>query len=121
MAQIPLSHDEALDLLHKWAHENRVFDVSLVADGVVVKIPARLDDVNPGTVRLSLTKSTFSAGAHTVVSISLLDCTFEYCDADHAPEPTRSQLKGYDALLYVHREGVIISLAIVPLGELAQL
>lgn len=99
MAEVPLSREEALDLLQKWAEENRIIDVSVVADGVVVRFPTRLDDVNPGAVRLSLTKSTFSYGAHTRVSISLLDCTFEYSDADqyrgsvattHFLKPSRS-------------------------------
>lgn len=120
MAEVHLSRDEALDLLQKWAEENRIIDVSLVADGAVIRFPTRLDDLNPSAVRLSLTKSTFSYGAHTRVSISLLDCTFEYSDADHAPEPLRSQLKGYDALLYIYRGGVTLSLAILPLGELPQ-
>jgi len=55
------------------------------------------------------------------VNISLLDCTFEYSDAEHAPEPLRSQLKGYDSLLYIYRTGVTLGLAVSPVSEWLQL
>jgi len=121
MAEVQLSLEEALDLLQKWLEEKRVIHVSITADGVLAKIPARLDDVDPERVRLSLTKSTFSAGPYTSVTFSMSDCKFEYSDAEHAPEPLRSQLKGYDALLYVYRTGIALGLAVLPVSEWLQI
>ena len=121
MSEIQLSQQEVLDLLRKWLQEKRVIHVSLTADGVLAKIPGRLDEVTPETAQLSLTKSTFSAGPHTSVAFSLSNCAFEYSDAEHAPEPLRSQLKGYDALLYIYRTGIGLGLAVLPIGELSQL
>jgi hypothetical protein len=117
MSEIPVSKEEALDLLQKWLQEKRVIHASVTAAGILVKIPGRLDDVNPEKARLSLTKSTFSAGPYTSLDFSLLECRFEYSDAEHAPEPLRSQLKGYDGLLYVYHSDVALGLAILPLSE----
>jgi hypothetical protein len=121
MAEIPLSQQEAADLLLKWLQEKRVIHFSISGDGLVAKIPGRLDEVNQENARFSLTKSSFSAGPRTFVNFSLTNCSFEYSDAEHAPEPLRSQLKGYDAILYIYRTGVGLGLAVLPIGELAQL
>jgi hypothetical protein len=51
------------------------------------------------------------------VTLSLTECEFEYSDAEHTPEPLRSQLKGYNAILYVYRPGVGLGLAVLPVSE----
>jgi len=112
---MPMSPQEAIDLLHKWMLENRVIHVSL-SDGndMLVKLLGRIDSIPGDILHLSLTKSTYSLGPYTFLDLPLSTCEFEYSDAEHTPEPLRSQIKGHDALLYIYRPGFVLGFAVLP-------
>jgi len=116
--EMRLTQNEALDLLRKWMDENRVIHVALTGDGFMARIPGRIDSIDPEkNVHISLTKSSFRVGQHTLVKFSISNCQFEYSDAKDAPLPLASQLLGYDALLYVYLQTAGIGLCVLPPHE----
>jgi len=116
------SQQDALDLLRKWQAENRVIHCTISANGVIAKILGRIDTVENDTIHLSAAKSNVPLGEANFTEFPLTDSAFEYLDAAHTPEPLRNKLKGYDALLTVHRLGVSLALAVLPpLDEWAKL
>lgn len=111
-----MSQQEATDLLRKWMKEERVIHVSLTdAEGLHAKLLGRIDTIEGDILKLSLRKSTFPLGEYTFLHLPLSTSQFEYSDADHAPEPLRSQIAGHDALLYIYRKRIVLGFAVLPL------
>lgn len=121
--EIVLNEQEARDLLSKWKGENRVIHLTLDAGLAMAKVVGRIDALTEETAFFSAMKSTYSFGRHNLSQFPLKNCRFEYSDPKDAPEPLRTQLSGYDALLYVFcrdtkaqvRAGV--ALAVLPIEE----
>jgi hypothetical protein len=117
---INMSAQEAGDVLRKWMEENRIIHVTVLGNGVLVKLPGRLDRVDT-IVHFSLTKSSMPLGSYAFLTFPMDGADFQYGDAAHAPEPLRSQITGYDALLYAYRQGVTVAFAVFPEGDNLQL
>ena len=105
---------EAVDLLRKWLAENRIIHCTVSANGVIAKVLGRIDTVENDAVHLSAAKSKMPLGEANFTEFSLADSTLEYQDAVHIPKPLGDNLKGYDAVLGVHRSGVSVALAVLP-------
>jgi hypothetical protein len=127
-SEISISLTEALDLLNKWMEENRTIHTALNCGPgpVTTRTVGRLDSVTADALYLSGTKSTYPFGKHNLVQFPLSGCRFEYSDAEHAPEPLRSSLIGYDALLYIYYDNSddlrsTLALAVFPLDASTQI
>jgi hypothetical protein len=124
--EVTITQQEAVDLLSKWRTENRVIHLTLNRGPAIAKIVGRIDAITAKGVSFSGTRSTYSLGKYNLAQFPLDGCYFEYSDANDAPEPLRSQLLGYDALLYVHyfdstmTLGSSIGLAVLPVEEWTQ-
>jgi hypothetical protein len=118
-----ISQEEAADLLRKWMEEDRVVHLTIRSGNIVAKVLGRIDQIDD-QVHFSQTKTTSPLGSYTSVlfPLSESDCSFEYSDAQHAPEWLREKLAGYDALLYVYCPGIGLGFAVLPpLDEWAKL
>ena len=123
MSELEITKGEALSLLRKWMDEKRFIHAAMLAarGGVLAKIVARLDQVDDLTIRLSMAKTSIPFGEHTFLTFELTDAQFVFDAAANVPEPLRTEIEGFDSLLYIYMpsRGVNIGLAASPPFEFA--
>ena len=117
MAEVPISRQEAVDLIRKWMDEDRIVHITFTSLSLLAKILAKIDEVDDIHVRLSMKKSNVPLGEYSFAVIELYQAKFEFGAAEDAPEPLRSKIAGHDSLLYIYLpSGLGIGFAVLPEG-----